>query len=281
MLANHDIKNLIRHMLVRGDYVAIKKGRLTITPKSKKTIPNQWLTENVQLIENELISTLSLVSYRYENFTTGLYDVHNGKKEGGVTLHYNNVLTGDSPRLTYTVPLTRDRTTKHGKKGQPLPKNRFRVSSRMAFYKFWLNLELPLPTRLSAFHDCMGKLSGVLLTGTCTTSTKGSSLDKENLAMLEVSHAEILSVYTGAEEIQLPDNQLTSTRQTPDNLLTKVPDKKTQQSHTTHELASDSTTGEQNPGNKVIREDGYKDSHTTIPIDPRKQTVSQWRDAYK
>lgn len=266
-------------MLVRGDYVAIKKGRLIIRPKSKNTAPDKSLKENVHLIENELIRKLGLISYRYENFTTGIYNVHNGKKEGGVTLHYNNVLVGDSPRLTYTVPLTRNRTTKHGKKGQPLPKNRFRVSSRMAFYKFWLNLELPLPTRLSAFHDCMGKLSVVLLTGTCTTSTKGSSLDKENLAMLEVSHAEILSFYKREEEVQLPDNQLTSTRQPPDNGLTKTPDKEFQQSHTTHGLEPDPTTGVPIPGNKVIREYGYKDSHS-IPIDPRMQSNEEWLEEY-
>lgn len=271
--------SLLKKLIHRGHYVAIEQGRLVIKPKTKALIPSGWIRQNRRPLEREIISHLGVTAYRYEKFTRGEYGVGHGKRQSGITLHYKNMLTGDTPRLTYTVPITRDRDTKYGKKGQRLPNKQFRVSHRMSFYKFWVKLDLPLPARLSAFHDCMGKLSGILLTSTCTTSTKGSSLDKENLAMLEVSHAEILSIYNGAGEIQLPDNQLTSTRQTPDNLLTKVPDKKTQQSHTTHELASDSTTGEQNPGNKVIRKDGYKDRHST-PIDPRMQSNEEWLEEY-
>jgi hypothetical protein len=264
---------LIPTLVNRGDYLAIEQGRFIIKPKSGIIPKDNWLKRNKRPIELAIIKRLGISSYCYEYYTAGIYDVGNGKRESGITLHYKNILTGETPRLTYTVPLTRDRTTKNGNKGQRLPGKQFRVSHRMSFYKLWVKLDLPLPVRLSAFHDCMGKLSNVLLTGTCNDGIK---LDKENLAMLEISYEEILSSYCCENPIKSPDNYPTTTRQAPDNVPTRTPDKETPQSHTQQSLEPDSTTGTPNHGNKVIRVEGYKGESNIIPIHPREQSNEEW-----
>lgn len=96
---------------------------------------------------------------QYITYSTGLYGRQNA---GGVTLQLLCERTGEDYYVIFNADIKRKRNFKDKKAGTLLPKGRFSVGRKSAFYKFWLSTGLTIPPRLSAFDDYMGKLKGLL-----------------------------------------------------------------------------------------------------------------------
>lgn len=96
---------------------------------------------------------------QYITYSTGLYGRQNA---GGVTLQLLCERTGEDYYVIFNADIKRKRNFKDKKAGTLLPKGRFSVGRKSAFYKFWLSTGITIPPRLSAFNDYMGKLKGLL-----------------------------------------------------------------------------------------------------------------------
>lgn len=205
---------LLEILVSRGDDVSIEHGRLVIRPVSGDPVDEGWLQKYSKTLQRQILLILGKEAYEYDGYSTGWYDHH---KAPGVTLQFPSVLTGLDAHAIFNAKLTRDRTTKTGAKGSPLPKGHFRIGKRSQLYRFWQSTKLPFPKRLSSLHDYMGNLRGILFTATMIDGHE-KRLDKESLRPLTISAAEVRKVFQ-------PDKGRTTAGLTTDNYQTKMPDK--------------------------------------------------------
>jgi hypothetical protein len=235
----------IRKLLSRGDEVCIERGRLVIRSASGKPVPPDWLQAHSPSLIREILTAIGIDAYEYCGHTTGRY----GRgKWSGLTLRFSSSVTHTDAYTFFNVELNRSRDTKAGKAGTPLPAGHFRVGKKHDFYRFWEATGLPMPKRLSSFHDYLGNLQGILFTADIT---KGH----ENRLIASSIHP--LSV--AAEEVRkafLPDNSQTTARQVPDNSRTRVPDKDSAPALDPWGFQPESTTCAGDYGNKVISKRG-------------------------
>ena len=256
---------LTEKLLDRGDYVAFEEGRIVIRPKSGKPVPSDWIKKNSIPISREVLKAADLDALQYVSYSTGYYTHH---KTGGVTLQYISLLTGESFHLVFNAELTRARV----ERGQRLPRGKFRVGKGHSFTHFWLNLGLPLPARLSAFHDCMGKLKPIAIT--CSIGEKNRII-KGSIKPLEISHVELMTSFNTHE---LPDNYLTTFRQLPDNFLTKVPDKKSSETFSQKGLEENSSTCAKEC---VLSNQGSTGKGSNVIPLPIQQSNEEWLSDYE
>lgn len=250
---------LTKKLIDRGDYVAIDNGQIVIHPKSGKSAED-WLKANFAQIYKEVLSAIGLDALQYAGYSTGYYTPH---KAGGVTLQYTSLLTGELFHVVFNADLTRAR----GKPGQRLPYKQFRVGKGHAFTLFWSTLGLSLPKRLSAFHDCMGKLKSIVIT--CSTDGK-NRLDKKSIKPLTINHKELINLFSTNKS---PDNYPTVSRQSPDNFPTRTPNKEFNETYVQKGVENDSSTGakEYELSNKGITCNGSN----VIPL-PIQQSNEEW-----
>lgn len=205
--------SLLETLFSRGDHIDIIKGKLVITPASKRPVPKKWLAENSTRLLREIADLLDINVYIYDDYSTGYYGKH---KSPGLTLQLINISTGEDCYLIFNVDLKRSRTTNNGVKGTCLPKGQFRISKKYKFYQFWLSTGLSLPPRLSSFHDYMGNLKQCFFIPTFDHDTK---IKDKIIPLLNLCHAEVLGRY-----LQLnPDNNHTRNIQEPYNTHTTMP----------------------------------------------------------
>lgn len=152
-----NVRTLLAQLLVRGDCVAVECGRLTISPASGCPVPADWLERHGRQLITEAARAAGVEALEYLGYSAGNYGP---SKRGGVSLQFRNLLDGSERYAVFNAETRRNRNTQHGKKGAPLPRGQFRVTERFKFYGFWLSTGLPVPRRLSALHDYMGKLGG-------------------------------------------------------------------------------------------------------------------------
>ena len=255
---------LAQKLLKRGDYVAIEKGQIVIRPKSGKPA-DDWLKVNARVIYKDVITQAGLDALQYTGYSTGYYTQH---KVGGVTLQYRSILTGDLYHVVFNADLKRARGKQ---RGQLLPKGQFRVGELHAFTRFWVGLRLNLPRRLSGFHDCMGKLKSVVITGSIDTNNR---ILKETIKPLDVSYEKLTVLFNTTKS---PDNYLTTFRQPPDNYPTRTPDKESPEPQLQQGLKSNSSTGanEYELSNQGITCNGS--NVTSLPI---QQSNEEWLADY-
>jgi len=273
---------LVKALVDRGDHIAIEHGRAVIVPKSGKPVPEDWLQKNNDLICQQIVEATGVQAYRYDHYTTGSYRVEaykgKGTTDSGVTLHYVNILTYTSLRISYNVNLTRARNTKTGKKGARLPKGQFRVGKIHAFTRFWQRLRLPLPNRLSAFHDRMGKLNAVLINVDLKSNGK---VDKDSVQPLNISY-DVITQSIAAQK--LPDNIQTSSEQHPDNIQTKKADKEFTETQTRRAIQPNPSTCKKKYELSNKEQRVTELNNTVIPFPegkrPEEQTNEEWMNVY-
>lgn len=272
-----DTKNsakLLRRLLERGDSLAIVNGKLEITPRSGRPVPAQWLREHAEQLVKVIAQLCQRDMYQYLGFTAGLYGEH---RSGGVHLQFINLYTGEPYYTIFNVQANRARSTTYGQKSQPLPGNKFRVTKTQNFYLFWVSTGLPMPPRLSSFHDYMGKFKGIVFDGQQNIKNK-SKLVASSMRPLAITHQEISAAFGTVN----PDNCRTNPGQLPDNSRTIYPDKQTPQTHTGRGLASNSgacakSYGISNQGNA---DKGYLNNVIPLSKDPTLQSTKEWLDDY-
>ncbi|UHQ56641.1 hypothetical protein [Microbulbifer sp. YPW16] len=239
-----------------------------------------------------------MAALEYLDYSVGNYGP---SKRGGVALQFRNLIDGSERYSIFNAETRRNRNTKHGKKGGPLPRRQFRITERFKFYGFWVSTGLPVPRRLSAFHDYMGKLASLVFT--CSTASGERLHDPSPLSLSHIDLVRLVGVNAasdisaprragttivkGADTLpievragELPDSCLTVTGQIPDNCRTSAPDKETAQSQQPPEIQPDGSTGRQKNGNTVTREHGYTGTMSPSPTTPEEQTNEQWLADY-
>lgn len=245
---------LLGRLLARGDVVSVDCGLLTITAASGQPVPPEWLKQNEKQLLVEAAKAANTFALEFQGYSVGNYGP---SLAGGVTLQFRCMASGKELHAIFNAGTRRCRTSKHGKAGDPLPKGQFRVGKRSAFYHFWLSTGLSVH-RLSDFHDYMGNLGELIYTGSIT---KGERLEAATLRPLTLN---------------LPDNSPTTSRQAPDNIPTRLPDKETSESQQPRSFQPEQSTCQKNYGNTVIRECGYTGSITP----PALQTDDEWLADY-
>lgn len=144
---------------------------------------------------------MEIFTLRYECYSTGSY----GKsKAGGVTLQFICETTHENYYVIFNANISRKRDIGRHKAGDPLPKGRFSVGYRSAFYKFWISTGLDIPPRLSAFNDYMGKLKQFKFSANLS---KDNRLDACSL------------------QVFIPNKSQTKFKQSPNNFQTIIPNK--------------------------------------------------------
>lgn len=265
--------SLIQGLLKRGDQVALAKGKVVITPISGRQVPNNWLDDHRNGLIDCIINRLSLNAYIYEGFTTGKYGEH---CNAGVCLQFIELLTGKGVYAIFNVELHRQRNTASGKKGSPLPGKQFRVRKNHEFCKFWVRSGLSLPKRLSAFHDYMGNLKGVVFTGKLT---KADRLDCQSITTLNVTDQQLRETF---EVIDSADKLQTVSLQHPDKSPTIYPDNELAETQTQQNFRSIYATCLSNYG--LRNQGGAEARGVVIPIDcikkPEEQTAEEWLADY-
>ncbi|MFT6465930.1 hypothetical protein [Halopseudomonas sp.] len=259
---------LARELLIRGDQLRFENGYLLIEPASGKPVPRWWMKRNVLSLCKEIANSCGVDIFVYEQYSTGNFI--RGKAGGnGACLQFRSLRTGESHYTIFNVNLTRRRTVGSKKAGSPLPEKQFWISENMAFYSFWASTGLKLPPRLSAFHDYMGRLKGIVFTA---ESREDGRIMKSTLAPACITQDEIRSS-------MLTDYYRTKAKQLADNFQTIYPDKLSFSGETNRGLQLVSATATAEHGNTVISKRGKTElPRTALPSS--QQSNEAWYDDY-
>ena len=185
----------------------------------------------------------------YQSYKTGLYSVNGGTKRPGLYLLLSVIgKPQQSAYCLFNAESSYNRNTAKHRAGDPLPKGQFRVKHGSKFTGLWLACGLPLPDggKLSCFHRYMGKLSGIVLTG---TPTPDKSERLATLTPATVNHSTIQAAYEQTKTTSsVPKLSLICPYDVPNMSLRAVP-KETEPDQQSRALEADSGTG-QNSANK-------------------------------
>lgn len=251
--------------------MSIELGRLVIRPDSGKPVPQDWFHKHSLTLIREILTKLGIEAYEYDSYSTGYYGRH---KAPGVTLQLPSVISGLDTHAIFNADLTRNRNTKAGAKGSPLPQGHFHIGKRSHLFNFWQSSGLPFPKRLSSLYDYMGNLQGILLSGTLVADHR-NRLNAGSLRPLSITADEIRRAFT-------PDNNRTMTKQLTDYNQTKLPDKSAAPTQQKQGIDAKRATGEANHGKAVISECGYTvvSSSLVSRKRPQDQTSDEWLNDY-
>lgn len=249
---------LIPRIIARGDRLCIHNGKLQVVLASGEAFE---YANYGQFLIDEIIELLGVPVFEYIGYSTGKYS---GGKYAGVTLQFNNVLTGQSGFACFNAVVNYQRTTRSYKKGSPLPKKQFRLKSRSCFHTFWKKTGLPKPPR---YYDRMGNLKGVLFTASYVA---GEKFKNESIAPLNVTF----------EQIQLATHSRLSHDQAATKPQPNITTKEYQEAQTYQGLQQNITTGKYHYGNKANRVKGDKGNVLPISISPKDQTTDEWIHDY-
>lgn len=263
----------LHRLIARGDYVALEKGHLVIKPVSGKPIPSDWLANHRLEMLQQVAEITGQPIFQYLDYSTGRYS---HRLSPGVLLNYVNLQSGQTSPIFFNAELTRERTTKAGKKGADLPKGQFRVNHGYAFVKYWEKLGLELPRRLSEFHYAMGKLKVILITA--CIDEKGR-IDKSSI-MANISYEQLRQAIVGAPSVT--GKSLASNWQAAGNLLAKTTGKEIAETQTQQGFQANLSTcakqydlSKQGSASKATQVDNLSIGNTPI-----NQSVDDWLNDY-
>jgi hypothetical protein len=168
--------------------------------------------------------------------------------------------TGEDYYVIFNADIKRKRNFKDKKAGTLLPKGRFSVGRKSAFYKFWLSTGITIPPRLSAFNDYMGKLKGLSYI---------ADIDSDN--RLDACTLRLMT-----------NNPQTDDKQSPNKLQTKTSNSKIAQYHIATTESKNKTTHMNNYDiSNQVRTNTSK-TYTPINdvIDVKEQTHDEWLNDY-
>lgn len=264
---------LLPKLLQRADYLAVENGLLILHPKNgDQATSDKWLKVNRDRVINEILAYTGNRGYLYAGYSTGYY---NGPdKSGGITLQFVCPTTRDNAYAIYNAKLKRQRKSALHDAGKRLPKGRFIAPKAGGFVELWRSAGLKIPQRLSGFHDCMGKLKGILFSG----ETTKSRLIQSTIKPVNISYKEIL--LATIKHNKTPDKHLTTSRQLPDNGLTIIPDKETATPHAHQDIQPILSACMNECGIKVKGITGIRKSLSTT-VQAEEQSITDWLNDYE
>lgn len=246
--------------------MAIEGGRFQLIPASGKPVPTDWMDARQESLIEAVLQRTGISAFTFDGYSTGHYGLNN--KSPGITLQFTNIVTQQSAYSIFNVELSRKLNTKFGKAGDPLPEGHFRVGKRSNFQKFWRGTALPMPRRISSFHDYMGNLGDLIFDCRPDFSNR---IQNDQINLLLITQQQILSAFSS-------DGCRTTAGQLPDNCRTRVPDKESQQRQELQGFQPNRTTGDSKYG---ISKQGSAGKGMFIPsscssIAPQEQTTEEW-----
>lgn len=196
------LSNKVRDQLRRAfkyGYFYYSDGNLlyVLFEPEHQTKADQWFAEHKQEIQQEIALRLDMPLYEYSDYSTGSYGF---KKQGGVTLTFTEVSTGEDAYCIFNADIKYQRGPKKGKK---LPKGKFSCPRDGKFSRFWSKTGLAKPRRLSEYHEHMGKLKGVIFCAEKSDTHDHRRLKKDSLTPLSMT-AEDIRLLLG--HIEFSDN---------------------------------------------------------------------------
>ena len=162
-------KSLLVRLLAHSS-VAIECGRLVVTPKNGKPVPQKWLDENGPNVVSQILKELGHDAYYYLDYSVGK---HGESFASGLTLHFQSVTTNAISYAIFNIELTRSRATKYGKAGGKLSRGQFHVPKRGAFLEFWDSSGAVRPKSNTEFYKRMGNLKPLFFTGQLNQGKSG------------------------------------------------------------------------------------------------------------
>ena len=244
---------LVAMVLEQGYSISLERGRLVINQPDGTTMARNWIKSNQPQLVGEILKKMDRDALVYLGYSAAKYGANYA---GGVTLQFENAVTGAEAYAIFNANLSRSRTTKHGKAGAPLPKGQFHVAKCSGFCKFWASTGLP-SRRLSCYYEHMGKLK-LLFFESQDVSTNKNRLNSSSLKPLHISFHKV------QEAFGLTYSAPTTDRQQTDKRPTAATDKKTLQPLETFGLQSNSAAGANYYGKTVIRKKVTRDSAYSI-----------------
>ncbi|RON45085.1 hypothetical protein BK666_16880 [Pseudomonas frederiksbergensis] len=257
----------VEKLLARGDEISIEVGRLVIRPSSGKSVPQEWRDIHSPALLGEILLTLGAEAYEYGGYSTGLYGPH---KAGGVTVQFPSFVGGMKTHAIFNADLNRERTTKAGAKGSPLPKGHFRISPRSHLFQLWQSTGLSTPKSLTSLHDYLGNLRGILFSADMVAGRK-NRLDTGTLRPLSITTAEVRKAFQ-------PDNGRTTTGQVTDNCRTVVPDRDAAPAQQNQGFQPKPSACAKNYVKTLISTNVY--TTATVPVHSRKQPAEQTEEEW-
>ncbi|WP_322614993.1 hypothetical protein [Pseudomonas sp. BIC9C] len=266
---------LFRSLLIRGDEVSIQSGRLVIQPASGKPVPAEWLNEHGEVLTAALLSAFGRHGFRYLGHRTGRYG---GGRFQGVTLQFVDLLTGEDVCAVFNAQLTRERTTKAGRKGDPLPQGQFRVGVRHELWKLWCASGLPEPRRRSELCEVMHKLGGVLIEGD-RHETQPGRLVVSTVRPISIDSDQVRAAFGVETSRQAVGKESASSRQLVGKVSASPVGKETEQSAVAPGLEPDSNRVFLEPRKKQeVNKEQRKHESFPCPVSPSQehQSVDDW-----
>ncbi len=264
---------LLATLVFRGDEVSIEQGRLKIKPSSGEQVPPEWMRLNTAKIINEILVVLNREAFLFDGYSTGEYG---SKRYSGITLQFSSIPVDKDCYAIFNAEIRRARNSKSGKKGALLPVGRFRVGKKSSFVKFWAQAGLQMPSRLSSFHDRMGRLRGICFTGSFRHAKK---LSNDSVVPLQVSAVEIRdTILSQTNKVSLPSVNM----QLPNKKHSVLTNRETVGRRAISDARGTSSACESYYGNKlkgsaVLREEAVSIS---LVAKPAEQTVDEWLADY-
>lgn len=263
-----DRQNLLSRLILRRDVVWLEGGRFFIKARSGLPVNRVWLNQRLGELQDELVSLMPQAMYRYQRYSVGRY----GEGWDGLTLHFERCSDGKEFFACFNVNRRRQRCSKHGKRGELLPKGQFRVAKNGAFVKFWKGSGLLMPRRLAAFPDYMGNLTPIIFIGEVVSDA--GKFDNKTLRPASVSYEDIFQVVTGRSQ--------TIYGQSTDNLRTNLADKERAEILTNPNVLGDLSTCEDE---RIKSKQGstYNSADRSLcqgDLSPQEQDNEVWLDRY-
>jgi hypothetical protein len=205
----------INSLIYNGYSLQVDNGILKVKKQvDSKVIEIELACDEQEELEYQLCNRLKTPVYKFIYHTTGKF---NGGLSMGVSLQFINLESGETAYITYNADITRSRNTKYGKKGDPKPKGQFTVRKHHAFTRFWRRMNLPLPVKLSTFHERMYMLKSVLLLADIDNNKRGK-LVKDTVQLLSLNSKDIQRIFSE----QFIDNSLPSDQHIATNSSTNM-----------------------------------------------------------
>ena len=257
--------------LLDANYIVeIVDGQLSVQRPDGSAVPKKELKNHRHELLRQIASRCNLRLFTYDSYDTGRFS---GGAYAGVRLTFLDLKTGEPHSVFYNARLTRDRSTRHGRKGSPLPKGQFRVDRKSKLIRLWLRLHLPLPSKLSTMHERMGKLKSIIVFASLDSNQK---LDKDSIIAANIC----------AQHIQQGSpptaNHSTIPPQMTDTFRTRVSDKHQPEDTARREAQRFSTTGKDNHvlSNQEDTNIRYLRPENKRPTDPTEQSIEEWLADY-
>lgn len=259
------MSSLLKRLRDHGDKVDVRHGRLVITPGSDKPVPIAWLDSHRHLLFEEIAAACKLDILIYDGYTTGNFE----SRYPGAALQFTSLLNGQDYYSIFNVGLIRQRTSKHGAKGTPLPGKQFHCGKRSNLWKLWIALDLQHPRQASELHTKLSQLKQIAF---LTDDHQGRRIQNDDLQALDL---ECQAIFTPNSE---PVSNPFTCRDDVVNKSLKRDVKEFKQGPINTGFQGFQTTGLNNHG--ASQQGSAGKGISSMPKDPQDQTSQEWLEDY-